>query len=130
MLGLGLGIEFGVTPAWYSSMLDVNLPEHRGTMIAAAAFMDAIGRGIGAWVGASLIDLFSAAPFNSTKPISDAIIFCTLTFGVLSGVLWLPILKHAKHDFKQVHDILEERAEVLKEKPAEKDNFSSNTEES
>ncbi|MBD3353079.1 MAG: MFS transporter, partial [Candidatus Lokiarchaeota archaeon] len=112
ILGLGLGIEFGVGPAWFASMIDVNLPEHRGSMIAAASFMDSIGRGIGAWLGSAIIDFFKDE-LGSIKPVSDTMIFCTLTFGILSGVLWLPILKYAKHDFKEVHDILEERAKNL-----------------
>ncbi|MHA1340697.1 MAG: MFS transporter [Promethearchaeota archaeon] len=114
ILGLGLGIEFGVGPAWYASMIDVNLPEHRGSMIAAASFMDAIGRGLGAWIGALIIDWFKG-PMGSIKPVSDTIAFTTLTFGILSGVLWLPILKYAKHDFKEVHDIIEERAKRLEQ---------------
>jgi MFS family permease len=113
IVGLGLGIEFGVGPAWFASMIDVNLPEHRGTMIAAASFMDAIGRGLGAYVGALIIDHY--IDLGSIKPIGDTIVFCTFTFGVLSAVLWLPILKYAKHDFKQVSDVLKERAKVLEE---------------
>lgn len=119
IVGLGLGIEFGVGPAWFASMIDVNLPEHRGTMIAAASFMDAIGRGFGAYVGALIIDYFNG--LGSIKPIGDTIVFCTFTFGVLSAVLWLPILKYAKHDFKQVHEILKERAKILEQ---QKDNAS------
>lgn len=121
IVGLGLGIEFGVAPAWYASMIDVNLPEHRGTMIAAAAFMDAIGRGFGAYVGALIIDYFNG--LGSVKPIGDTIVFCTFTFGVLSAVLWLPILKYAKHDFKEVSDILKERAKILEQ---QKDQANQN----
>jgi len=112
VLGLGLGIEFGVGPAWFASMIDVNLPENRGSMIAAASFMDAIGRGLGAWWGALIIDWFKG-PLGSIKPVSDTIAFTTLTFGVISALLWLPILKYAKKDFKEVHDIIEQRAKNL-----------------
>ncbi len=111
VLGVGLGFEFGLAPNWFSSMMDVNLPEHRGTMIAAASFMDAIGRALGAWLGGMIIDWYNDS--GSIMPISDAIIFCTLTFGILSSLLWLPILKHCGKDFKEVAETLEERAEEL-----------------
>ena len=113
ILGLGLGLSFGIAPNWYASMLDVNLPEHRGTMIAAAAFMDAIGRAIGSWVGGAIIDYYTTG--GSLMPISDTIIFCCLTFGLISCVCWLPILKYSKKDFQEVSDILDARAIKLQE---------------
>ncbi|MHA1561581.1 MAG: hypothetical protein ACTSPA_05595 [Promethearchaeota archaeon] len=49
ILGIGMNLELAVGALHYSSMIDVNLPEHRGTMIAAASFIDAFGRAIGSW---------------------------------------------------------------------------------
>ena len=113
ILGVGMGFVFGVSPNWYSSMLDVNLPEHRGTMIATASFMDAIGRAIGALLGGMAIDYYNSR--GSVMPISDTILLFTFTFGILSSALWLPILKYCKKDFKEVADILTERADHLRE---------------
>ena len=115
VLGLGISFWMGVGPNWYSSMLDVNLPEHRGTMIATAAFMDAIGRAIGAWLGGALITYFTYTR-NSIAPITDTIIFTILTVGVLSALLWIPILKYCKKDFEEVATIIKERAQSLSEK--------------
>jgi MFS family permease len=114
ILGAGFAFVMGIAPNWYSSMLDVNLPEHRGTMIATAAFLDALGRAVGSWFGGFMIDKFTS--WGSPLPISDTIVFSTLTFGVISAILWLPILKHSKHDFEEVAYILETRAEELKKK--------------
>jgi MFS family permease len=113
ILGIGLGLEFGIGPNWFASIIDVNLPEHRGTMTAAASFMDAIGRAIGAWLGGAIIDAFSLS--GSTMPISDTIIFCTLTFGILSSSLWLPILKYCTKDVNEVYSIMEDRARILEQ---------------
>lgn len=113
IIGIGLGLSFGIAPNWYASMMDVNLPEHRGTMIAAAAFMDAIGRAIGSWVGGAIIDHYTTN--GSLMPISDTIIFTCLSFGLLSCICWLPILKYCKHDFQEISDILDARALKLQE---------------
>ncbi len=124
ILGVGMGFQFGIAPNWYSSMMDVNLPEHRGTMIAAASFMDAIGRALGAWLGGVIIDWYSAS--GSNMPISDTIIFCTLTFGVLSSLLWLPILKYCENDFSEIAETLEKRAKELEQLAEEKERELEN----
>ncbi|MBN2157446.1 MAG: MFS transporter [Candidatus Lokiarchaeota archaeon] len=112
ILGIGFAFVMGIAPNWYSSMLDVNLPEHRGTMIATAAFLDSIGRAIGSWFGGFMIDFFTRQ--GSPLPISDTIVFSTLTFGIVSALLWLPIYKHSKKDFNEIAYILENRARKLK----------------
>jgi len=116
VLGAGFAFVFGIAPNWYASMLDVNLPEHRGTMIATAAFLDAIGRAIGSWFGGFMIDFFIDR--GSPLPISDTIVFSTLTFGIISALLWLPIYKYSKRDFDDIAQILEKRAEDLKKQQA------------
>ena len=112
ILGAGIAFVMGIAPNWYSSMLDVNLPEHRGTMIATASFLDALGRALGAWFGGFMIDKFIG--WGSPLPISDTIVFSALTFGIISALLWLPIYKHSKRDFEEISSILEKRAEDLK----------------
>jgi len=112
ILGSGFAFVMGIAPNWYASMLDVNLPEHRGTMIATAAFLDALGRALGAWFGGFMIDKFIG--WGSPLPISDTIVFSALTFGIISALLWLPIYKHSKRDFEEIDLILEDRANELK----------------
>jgi len=111
VLGAGFAFVMGIAPNWYASMLDVNLPEHRGTMIATAAFLDALGRALGSWFGGYMIDKFIY--WGSPLPISDTIVFSALTFGIISAVLWLPILKHSRRDFEEIAIILENRAKEL-----------------
>jgi hypothetical protein len=121
IIGVGLSFEMAVGALHYSSMIDVNLPEHRSTMIAAAAFIDAFGRAIGAWAGLAIADYYNNTA-NSPKPISDAILFSVLTFGTASALLWLPIYKYAQKDIASVNKTLLERKELLEKLHKEKQN--------
>ena len=114
LIGEGMSFEMAVGPLHYSAMVDVNLPEHRSTMIAAASFMDAIGRALGTTLGALIMDYFLNVR-NSPSPISETLLFSLLTFGIVSGLLWLPIYKYAKGDFAEVAKILEERSLIIEQ---------------
>ncbi|MHA1476525.1 MAG: hypothetical protein ACTSQ5_15235 [Promethearchaeota archaeon] len=115
ILGIGMNLELAVGALHYSSMIDVNLPEHRGTMIAAASFIDAFGRAIGSWVGLAFVDLMAGTIFDA-KPLSGAILLSIAIFGIGSGVLWLPIYKYADKDMAEISSILEKRKEELEKK--------------
>ena len=108
LIGVGMSFEMAVGPLHYSAMVDVNLPEHRSTMIAAASFMDAIGRALGTTLGAMIMDYFLTVRI-SPSPISETLLFSLLTCGIVSGLLWLPIYKYAKGDFAEIAEILKER---------------------
>ncbi|MHA1746582.1 MAG: MFS transporter [Promethearchaeota archaeon] len=112
LIGIGMSFEMAVGPLHYSSMVDVNLPEHRSTMIAAASFMDAIGRALGTFLGSLIMDYFILVRL-SPSPISQTLLFSLITFGTVSGLLWLPIYKYAKKDFAEVAQIMEERKQTL-----------------
>lgn len=91
-----MAIDGGIGPNWYSTLVDVNLPEHRGTMIATATFMDTIGRGIGGLIGG-----YSGLEFS-------------ILFLFLSIFPWFPVLKYIRKDLVSVNKILKERAEKIK----------------
>ena len=114
-IGFGMNLEMAVGALHYSAMIDVNLPEHRGTMIAAASFIDALGRAIGAWAGLAFVDFMQGTIFEA-KPFSGAILLAVLTFGIGSGLLWLPIYKYADKDFAEIAEIMEKRKEELEKK--------------
>ncbi len=115
ILGIGMNLELAVGALHYSSMIDVNLPEHRGTMIAAASFIDAFGRAIGSWVGLAFVDFMQGTIFNA-RPLSGAILLSIAIFGIGSGLLWLPIYKYADKDMAEISCILEKRREELEKK--------------
>ena len=112
ILGIGLMWSFAIAPNWYASLIDVNLPEHRGTMIAAASFMDTIGRAVGAIVGSSLISFYMG---RTAFPAAISIIWMTVIFGSISGLMWLPIYKYCNKDFVTVQKVLEERGKQIRE---------------
>ncbi|TFH28539.1 MAG: MFS transporter [Promethearchaeota archaeon] len=111
MLAIGLLIDGGIYPNWLSAITDVNLPEHRSTMISLGNFFDACGRALGAFIGGFLIDNFNY-PFAMT--------FASL-FTILSFVWWVPSLKTYKKDYDDVQQIIQERAEYLSERVERKE---------
>lgn len=108
LLGIGLAFTFGIAPNWYASLIDINFPEHRGTMIAMASFLDAIGRSLGAIFGGIFIGI--------TDSISGTIFWATLIFGIISTAFWIPLFYTCQEDFDEVTKIMEERAEEMKKK--------------
>ena len=106
LLSMGLLIDGGIYPNFLSAITDVNLPEHRSTMISLANFFDACGRSIGAFLGGYLIIHFG---------YPKAMTFASL-FTILSFVWWVPSLKTFIKDYETVQNILKEHAERLRNK--------------
>ncbi|MHA1377877.1 MAG: MFS transporter [Candidatus Helarchaeota archaeon] len=97
-LAIGLCIDSGIGPNWYATLVDVNLPEHRGTMIATATFLDTIGRAIGGLIG------------------GYAGLEASIVFLFLSIFPWIPVFKNIRKDLDDVENILKARAEKMIEK--------------
>ena len=107
LLGIGLAFTMGIGPNWYSSLIDVNFPENRGTMIAAGSFIDTIGRALGAVIGGFIVTI--------TESFSSTIFWSTLIFGILSLFLWIPLFYTSKADFEAVNAEMERRAREFKD---------------
>ncbi|NMC07421.1 MAG: MFS transporter [Candidatus Lokiarchaeota archaeon] len=114
VLGIGLMYSFAIAPNWYASLIDVNLPEHRSTMIATASFLDTIGRSFGSIAGGLFISFFDST--GTHYSISLSIIWMTIIFGGISGLMWLPIYKYCNRDFAYVQQVLAERGRELSER--------------
>ena len=110
LVAIGLGIDEGIGPNWYASLIDVNIPENRGTMIATATFFDSIGRALGQWFGGLLIVYFTL--INPGQAEFLALQFATI-FLVLQIPFWIPVLKYVKADIQQVNDIIAARAKEM-----------------
>ncbi|MCP4760526.1 MAG: MFS transporter [archaeon] len=111
LLGLGMAINSGGTSNWYACMLDVNLPEHRGTMISVASFADTVGRAIGAIAGGFFIEMFGG--MGVVAPIALMLLVVNLIFGTLAALFGLPAIKSSEKDLNEVNLILEQRAKEL-----------------
>lgn len=97
-------INQGVNPNWYSSLTDINLPEHRATMIALASIMDLIGQAVGPLVAAYCATIWGL----------ETAMWAVLVFWALNIFLWLPVIAHIRNDLANVHSVLSERAAELK----------------
>jgi MFS family permease len=97
-------INQGVNPNWYSSLTDINLPEHRATMISLASFMDMLGNALGPLIASYIASLWG---------IKTAM-WSVLVFWVLNIFFWLPVLFTIRKDLDNVHKILTHRAEQIK----------------
>jgi MFS family permease len=104
-LGVGLAFTMGIGPNWYSSLIDVNFPENRGTMVAVGAFIDSIGRALGVVIGGIMIEL--------TGSVSATIFWVFLISGIFSTCLWVPLFFTAKKDYLEINEAMKIRASSL-----------------
>ena len=109
-LGLGLAFTMGIGPNWYASLIDVNFPESRGTMVAVGAFIDSIGRAIGVIIGGFMVVVMG---FSAT------IFWSFLIFGIFSTCLWIPLFFTAKKDYLEINEAMKKRAISLSKMQAE-----------
>ncbi|MHA1271283.1 MAG: MFS transporter [Candidatus Helarchaeota archaeon] len=120
---IGSIIAGGCGATWYAATADVNLPEHRGTVMGISNTFDTIGRGLGPYFGGILINyVFFMFKYPYRLDLNLTLLVGVL-FWVPCGLFWILTLKTVKTDMKKVHDILENRAKELKEKNM---NTSSN----
>ena len=93
-------INQGVNPNWYSSLADINLPEHRATMVSLASVMDMIGSALGPLI----------ASYAATLWGLKTAMWSVLAFWVVNIFFWLPVLAHIRNDLDRVHSVLADRA--------------------
>jgi MFS family permease len=116
LIGLGLMFSFGGTNCWYASIIDANLPEHRGTMIAVGTTLDAIGRSLGITIGSYFLVYFETN--NVPTPYGMTMMVMTVIFGTISSIMVVPLLMTWNKDYTEVQGTLKQRAEELKQKVA------------
>jgi len=102
-LTIALFLNGAVGPNWYSTLMDVNLPEHRGTMVASANLFDLIGK--------SLAPLF-AALFDKLWGTEYGILSAAL-FWVVLPLFWIEVLRHVEGDMDFVKKTLQERGQIM-----------------
>ena len=97
-------INQGVNPNWYGSLADINLPEHRATMVSLASVMDMVGNALGPLIASYVATLWGL----------KAAMGSVLIFWVVNIFFWLPVLAHIRNDLGRVHSVLAERAGQMK----------------
>nr|MDO8112262.1 MFS transporter [Candidatus Sigynarchaeota archaeon] len=104
LVSLGLFLNGGTNGSWYATVVDINLPEHRGTVLASANFFDILGKAIGPLLGGILAD-----NFGNMVGINISIIFwCALP------LFWIGVLKNVIPDMEATENLFKERIENLK----------------
>ncbi|MBD3350326.1 MAG: MFS transporter [Candidatus Lokiarchaeota archaeon] len=101
---ISLFINQGNGPNWYSSVLDVNLPEHRSTMISVASFADLLGNALGPLIGSLVYQFISGRAAMITVAI----------FWFANSLFWIPVIRNIKADIENNKKILELRSNQLK----------------
>jgi len=114
-LGVGLAFTMGIGPNWYSSLIDVNFPENRGTMVAVGSFIDSIGRALGAVIGGFVVTV--------TGSFSATIFWVFLISGILSTCLWVPLFFTAKKDYLEINEEMKIRASSLRKMQSGESNL-------
>ena len=103
-VGMAIFINQGVSPNWYSTLTDINLPEHRATMISLASVMDITGFALGPVIGSYIATLAGL----------KTAIWSVLIFWILNIFLCIPVLRFIRGDLKQIRTRLIQRAQQMK----------------
>lgn len=104
LLIIGLFANSAVNGNWYATVVDLNLPEHRGTVLSSANFFDIFGRALGPLIGAIIADTYG---FVWGMAIS-------IIFWIFIPVFWIPVLKNCVSEMEATEAIFTERIKSLK----------------
>lgn len=100
---IGIFINGAVNGNWYATVVDLNLPEHRGTVLATSNCFDIIGRAIGPLIGSIFADTFG---FVYGMMIS-------IFFWIFIPFFWIAVLKNIVPEMEATEKIFAERLESL-----------------
>ena len=100
----GMFVNGAVNGSWYATVVDLNLPEHRGTTLATANFFDVIGRSLGPLIGSFVRDAIGSV----YGMMMSIVAFIFIPF------FWIPILKNYIPDMKETEQIFTERLNELR----------------
>ena len=103
LMMIGIFLNGAVNGNWYATVVDVNLPEHRGTVLASSNFFDIIGRSIGPVIGAITADTLG---FVYAMMLS-------IFFWALIPLFWIGVLKNAIPEMEQTEKIFNERLQKI-----------------
>ena len=103
---IGLFLNGATNGSWYATVVDINLPEHRGTVLSTANFFDIVGRSVGPLLGTIIMEQFNV----------QMGMVVSILFWVALPFFWIPVLKNIVADMDATQRIFNERIEGLKNK--------------
>lgn len=101
---LGMVFNSSVGPIRNSAISDVNLPEHRATVLSGINIVEIFSKSIGTMLLGVLIDYFGSFRIPLLLAVS-------LWF--VSGIYWLKAARHYEKDLWKIGIILEEKKKLL-----------------
>ena len=104
LLMVGMFGNGAVNGSWYATVVDLNLPEHRGTTLATANFFDIIGKSLGPLIGSFVGDTFGPVYGMMTAIIA----------WIILPFFWIPVLKNVIPEMDATEKIFSERLNELK----------------
>jgi MFS family permease len=99
-------ISQGVIPNWYGILAEVNLPEHRATMVAMGSLKDMVGNALGPLAASAAVGAWGLRTAMASS----------LVFWAASIFLWLPMLRTVPRDIAGRHRVLAERGRAIEER--------------
>jgi len=105
LMVIGLFINGATNGSWYATVVDINLPEHRGTVLATANFFDILGRAIGPLIGAIIADNYGLLMG----------MMISIIFWIFLPFFWIPVLKNVIDEMEATEKIFSERIEKLRQ---------------
>ncbi|MFX0000924.1 MAG: MFS transporter [Candidatus Hodarchaeota archaeon] len=103
LMSIGMFANGAVSGSWYATVVDLNLPEHRGTTLATANFFDIIGRSLGPLIGSFIRDAFGSVYGMMTSIIA----------WIFLPFFWITILKNVISEMDSTEKIFSERLKEL-----------------
>jgi MFS family permease len=103
LFSIGMFVNGAVNGNWYATVVDLNLPENRGTVLATSNFFDIIGRAIGPLIGTIIADMFG---FVIGMMIS-------IFFWIFIPFFWIPVLKNVVREIESTEKEFDERIKSL-----------------
>ncbi len=113
LLVTGMFLNGAVNGSWYATVVDINLPEHRGTVLATANFFDIIGRSIGPLVAPFITAIVS----TSTRSIQIgylAGISSSIIAWIFLPFFWIGVLKNILPDMEATDAVFDVRLDALR----------------
>ena len=102
-VAIAMFINQGVNPNWYGILTDVNLPEHRATMIALGSLKDMVGNALG-----PLAASMAAGAWGLRTAMASSLVFWAANI-----FLWLPLVRAVPRDMRHQRRVLAERAQEI-----------------
>ncbi|HME56586.1 MAG TPA: MFS transporter [Candidatus Lokiarchaeia archaeon] len=115
LVTIGIFLVGGCYGPWYATVVDLNLPEHRGTVLSLANFFETIGKSVGPLIGSILAD-----KFGIIVGIGSSVIFMAAI-----PFFWIEIVRHFVPELEETERIFQGRIAKMAAREGNENSTSS-----